>query len=78
MHRHPLCVEGVTLGGTICEWASAPPAIAPVTKTGALRVSSPAGNLPSPGDLRRPCGREALGLTLPTRYKESQVWRYTL
>jgi hypothetical protein len=46
-------VEG-RIFGAICEWASAPPAIAFVTESqGALRASSSAGNLPLPGTLTR-------------------------
>jgi hypothetical protein len=37
--------------GAICEWASAQPALALVTKSwGSMRVSSPVGNLPLTGD----------------------------
>src|SRR5918994_902537 len=54
-------------GGAICEWASAPPAIALVAKTGgSLRVSSPAGNLPSTGD-----GVAGLKVHPYARYKPS-------
>jgi hypothetical protein len=53
------CARVVSEACAMGEWPSGPPAITRVAKTErALRASSPAGNLPLPGDVTKIAGLE--------------------